>query len=105
MLSFQLCQQLKHYLMGFYAVQVAAKAAAMKGHTPQQPGSHHHHNPTLTSFGSDIEMNPNILMSTQSSELDRAANAGYHTSSESAQILALVQENKLLRVLLLKFAF
>lgn len=78
--------------------QVAAKAAAMKGTPPQHPGIHHTQNSSLTSFGSDIEMNPNILMSTQSSELERAANATEHTSSESGQITALMQENKLLRV-------
>ena len=70
----------------------------MKGTHPQQPGLHHTQNSALTSFGSDIEMNPNLLMSTQSSELDRAANAAEHTSTDSGQIAALVQENRLLRV-------
>ena len=79
------------------ALKVASKAAAMRGVPPPHP-IHHTQNSQLTSFGSDIEMNPNILMSTQSSELDRAANATEYTSLESGQISALKQENKMLKV-------
>lgn len=70
----------------------------MKG--APQPGRNIHHgvNSNLTSFGSDIEMNPNLLMSTQSSEsLERAANAQGYGHTEQGQLQALKQENKLLK--------
>jgi len=69
-------------------MQVAAKAAAMKGVAPQ---ARHNQSASLTSFGSDIEMNPNILWTTQSSELDRAA-------GENPQVMALKRENRALQV-------
>lgn len=60
-----------------------------------------HTQASLTSFGSDIEMNSNLLMSTQSSELDRAANAiggAEYPSTEFSQVTALKQEVHILKV-------
>lgn len=82
-------------------MQVAAKANAMKGVQPPPVPSHPTQNSNLTSFGSDIEMNPNILMSTQSSELERAANATDYTATDSSQMSALKQENRVLKARLL----